>query len=154
MEIADEVFGEEFDIDRVADEELVIEFADRVAEIAPAHFESHELRGMRFLPRRFLPDRVVFWRLGSSEERPLPSTLDLMALLGSRTARDEIEDAFGNDRYRLGFRQIERTIDEVERLGPAMVVPTHCTGFRAISRFAERMPDAFVLGVVGTTYLF
>jgi 7,8-dihydropterin-6-yl-methyl-4-(beta-D-ribofuranosyl)aminobenzene 5'-phosphate synthase len=50
--------------------------------------------------------------------------------------------------------EIERTIDEIEKLGPAMIVPTHCTGFRAISRFAERMPDAFVLGVVGTTYLF
>jgi 7,8-dihydropterin-6-yl-methyl-4-(beta-D-ribofuranosyl)aminobenzene 5'-phosphate synthase len=50
--------------------------------------------------------------------------------------------------------EIERTIDEIERLQPAMVVPTHCTGFRAISRFAARMPEAFVLGAVGTTYLF
>jgi 7,8-dihydropterin-6-yl-methyl-4-(beta-D-ribofuranosyl)aminobenzene 5'-phosphate synthase len=53
-----------------------------------------------------------------------------------------------------GEEEIERTIDAIEKLGPAMVVPTHCTGFRAISRFAERMPGAFVLGVVGTTYLF
>lgn len=51
-------------------------------------------------------------------------------------------------------KEIERTIDEIERLGPAMVVPTHCSGFRAISRFAQRLPDAFVLGAVGTTYLF
>jgi len=50
--------------------------------------------------------------------------------------------------------EIERTIDEVEKLAPTMIVPTHCSGFRAISRFAERMPDAFVQGVVGTTYLF
>jgi 7,8-dihydropterin-6-yl-methyl-4-(beta-D-ribofuranosyl)aminobenzene 5'-phosphate synthase len=50
--------------------------------------------------------------------------------------------------------EIERTIDEIEKLAPTMIVPTHCSGFRAISRFAERMPDAFVQGVVGTTYLF
>jgi len=49
---------------------------------------------------------------------------------------------------------IERTIDEIEALDPAMVVPSHCTGFEAIRRFAARMPDAFVLGVVGTTYMF
>jgi 7,8-dihydropterin-6-yl-methyl-4-(beta-D-ribofuranosyl)aminobenzene 5'-phosphate synthase len=50
--------------------------------------------------------------------------------------------------------EIERTIDEIEKFAPTMIVPTHCSGFKAISRFAERMPDAFVQGVVGTTYLF
>ena len=50
--------------------------------------------------------------------------------------------------------EIERTIDEITKMRPAMVVPSHCTGFKAISRFANRMPEEFVLGVVGTTYLF
>lgn len=113
MEIADDVFGEEFDIGLLADQELVAEFAQRVAEIAPAHFESHELRGMRFLARRYLPDTRIFWRLASSKERPVPSTLDLMALLGSKTARGEIEDAFGNDPYRIGFKEIELEFDEM-----------------------------------------
>jgi 7,8-dihydropterin-6-yl-methyl-4-(beta-D-ribofuranosyl)aminobenzene 5'-phosphate synthase len=49
---------------------------------------------------------------------------------------------------------IQRTIDELGKLEPTMVVPSHCTGFSAISQFAARMPDQFVLGVVGTTYLF
>jgi 7,8-dihydropterin-6-yl-methyl-4-(beta-D-ribofuranosyl)aminobenzene 5'-phosphate synthase len=53
-----------------------------------------------------------------------------------------------------GDEEIRRTIDEIEAVKPAMVVPSHCTGFEAISRFASRMPDEFVLGVVGTTYLF
>jgi hypothetical protein len=112
-EIAEEVFGEGFDIELLADQELVVEFAGRVAEIAPPHFESHELRGLRFLGRRYLPDTQIFWRLASSEERPVPSTLDLMALLGSRTARDEIEDAFGNDAYRIGFKEIELELEEM-----------------------------------------
>jgi metal-dependent hydrolase (beta-lactamase superfamily II) len=35
-----------------------------------------------------------------------------------------------------------------------MVVPSHCTGFRAISQFAIQMPEEFVLGTVGTKYSF
>jgi len=50
--------------------------------------------------------------------------------------------------------EIQRTIDEISRMRPAMVVPTHCSGLKAISEFARRMPEAFVQGVVGTTYLF
>lgn len=50
--------------------------------------------------------------------------------------------------------EIERTIDEIIKLRPKMVVPSHCTGFKAIARFSSRMPDEFVLGVVGTKYLF
>ena len=50
--------------------------------------------------------------------------------------------------------EIELTIEALEKLGPAMVVPTHCTGFEAIGRFAGRMPEQFVQGVVGTRYLF
>ena len=50
--------------------------------------------------------------------------------------------------------EIERTIDEIARLQPKLVSPSHCTGFQAITRFSTRMPDQFVQGVVGTTYLF
>lgn len=50
--------------------------------------------------------------------------------------------------------EIQRTVDEIRNLEPAMVSPSHCTGFQAISQFARQMPDEFVLGVVGTTFLF
>jgi 7,8-dihydropterin-6-yl-methyl-4-(beta-D-ribofuranosyl)aminobenzene 5'-phosphate synthase len=50
--------------------------------------------------------------------------------------------------------EIQQTIDSVKSLNPTLVVPTHCTGFTAIRMFADQMPEAFVLGVVGTTYLF
>jgi len=49
---------------------------------------------------------------------------------------------------------IQRTIDEIKAIGPKVIVPSHCTGFKAIAQFAAQMPDAFVLGLVGTTYLF
>lgn len=50
--------------------------------------------------------------------------------------------------------EIQRTIDEIKALEPAMIVPSHCTGFKAISQFAIQMPEEFVLGAVGTKYLF
>lgn len=50
--------------------------------------------------------------------------------------------------------EIDRTIDEMIGLKPELVVPSHCTGFKAMARFSQRMPEAFVLGVVGTRYLF
>jgi 7,8-dihydropterin-6-yl-methyl-4-(beta-D-ribofuranosyl)aminobenzene 5'-phosphate synthase len=50
--------------------------------------------------------------------------------------------------------EIERTIDEIAELEPQMVVPSHCTGWQARMRFAQRMPGRFVEGTVGTTYLF
>jgi 7,8-dihydropterin-6-yl-methyl-4-(beta-D-ribofuranosyl)aminobenzene 5'-phosphate synthase len=49
---------------------------------------------------------------------------------------------------------IARTIDEIQAMEPALITPSHCTGFKAISEFARRMPEEFVLGLVGTTYLF
>ncbi|MBN1402281.1 MAG: MBL fold metallo-hydrolase [Anaerolineae bacterium] len=50
--------------------------------------------------------------------------------------------------------EMQRTIDGVAALEPKLIVPEHCTGFEAIRRFAEQMPEAFSLGLVGTTYLF
>jgi 7,8-dihydropterin-6-yl-methyl-4-(beta-D-ribofuranosyl)aminobenzene 5'-phosphate synthase len=50
--------------------------------------------------------------------------------------------------------EIQQTIDAIKALKPAMVVPSHCTGFGAISEFSRQMADEFVLGTVGTKYLF
>lgn len=50
--------------------------------------------------------------------------------------------------------EIERTIDAIEALQPQLVAPTHCSGFHAMARFEARMPEAFVVGAVGTSYLF
>jgi 7,8-dihydropterin-6-yl-methyl-4-(beta-D-ribofuranosyl)aminobenzene 5'-phosphate synthase len=50
--------------------------------------------------------------------------------------------------------EIQRTVDEIKQMAPAMIVPSHCTGFEAIRQFANQMPDQFVLGTVGTRYLF
>jgi 7,8-dihydropterin-6-yl-methyl-4-(beta-D-ribofuranosyl)aminobenzene 5'-phosphate synthase len=49
---------------------------------------------------------------------------------------------------------IGATIEEMKKIGPDFVMPTHCTGWQAINQFAKDMPDQFVLTTVGTTYTF
>jgi len=49
---------------------------------------------------------------------------------------------------------MEPTLEEVKRIEPDYIIPMHCTGWKAINRFAEEMPEQFFLNSVGTTYLF
>lgn len=46
------------------------------------------------------------------------------------------------------------TIEEMKKISPDFVVPTHCTGWNAINQFAKEMPEQFILNTVGTTYVF
>ncbi len=49
---------------------------------------------------------------------------------------------------------IQPTIDEMKRINPDYIVPMHCTGWSAMTRFEQEMPDKFILNTVGTTYIF
>jgi len=49
---------------------------------------------------------------------------------------------------------IPPTIAAVEALGPDVIVPGHCTGWKAVHEIARRMPQAFVPTSVGTTIAF
>jgi 7,8-dihydropterin-6-yl-methyl-4-(beta-D-ribofuranosyl)aminobenzene 5'-phosphate synthase len=55
---------------------------------------------------------------------------------------------------RADDEEVQRTIAEIKTLKPTLIAPSHCTGFGAMSQFAAQTPNEFVLGVVGTTYLF
>jgi 7,8-dihydropterin-6-yl-methyl-4-(beta-D-ribofuranosyl)aminobenzene 5'-phosphate synthase len=46
------------------------------------------------------------------------------------------------------------TIEEMKKIGPAFVAPMHCTGWKAINRFADEMPSQFLMNSVGTAYVF
>ena len=50
--------------------------------------------------------------------------------------------------------EIERTSAEIKECKPKLIVPSHCTGFRALWQLAADMPGEFSLGLVGATYLF
>ena len=45
---------------------------------------------------------------------------------------------------------IDRTIKELKREDPDVIVPMHCTGWKAIQRVSEVFPEAFVLNSVGS----
>ena len=47
---------------------------------------------------------------------------------------------------------IEPTVAALVELGPALIVPAHCTGWKAQHRLAAAFPRAFVPNSVGTTY--
>jgi 7,8-dihydropterin-6-yl-methyl-4-(beta-D-ribofuranosyl)aminobenzene 5'-phosphate synthase len=47
---------------------------------------------------------------------------------------------------------IQKTIADIKTIRPEYIVPTHCTGFEAISAFAREMPDQFILNTAGTKY--
>lgn len=49
---------------------------------------------------------------------------------------------------------IEPTVAALVGMGPDVVVPAHCTGWRAQMRLAQELGDAFVPGAVGSRYEF
>jgi 7,8-dihydropterin-6-yl-methyl-4-(beta-D-ribofuranosyl)aminobenzene 5'-phosphate synthase len=46
---------------------------------------------------------------------------------------------------------IEPTVAAFDELQPELLMPAHCTGWKAVHRLAHRFPDAFVQSAVGTT---
>ncbi|HOO38754.1 MAG TPA: MBL fold metallo-hydrolase [Deltaproteobacteria bacterium] len=49
---------------------------------------------------------------------------------------------------------IERTTDELKKLDPDYIIPTHCTGRKAIMHIEKEMPQQFVLNMSGTQLTF
>jgi 7,8-dihydropterin-6-yl-methyl-4-(beta-D-ribofuranosyl)aminobenzene 5'-phosphate synthase len=49
---------------------------------------------------------------------------------------------------------IPRVIDDLAALGPQVIVPAHCTGWRAQHAMARRFGDAFIPNCVGTRFTF
>jgi 7,8-dihydropterin-6-yl-methyl-4-(beta-D-ribofuranosyl)aminobenzene 5'-phosphate synthase len=46
---------------------------------------------------------------------------------------------------------IAPTLKELKAIGPQLVMPGHCTGWKATHAFAREFPDAFVQPSVGTS---
>jgi 7,8-dihydropterin-6-yl-methyl-4-(beta-D-ribofuranosyl)aminobenzene 5'-phosphate synthase len=47
---------------------------------------------------------------------------------------------------------IPAVCDALAAIGPQLLVPTHCTGWRAVHTLAARFPDAFIQTSVGTSF--
>jgi 7,8-dihydropterin-6-yl-methyl-4-(beta-D-ribofuranosyl)aminobenzene 5'-phosphate synthase len=48
--------------------------------------------------------------------------------------------------------RIGKTVKMLKQLNPALIVPSHCTGWRGAFAIAKAMPDAFVWNSVGNLY--
>jgi 7,8-dihydropterin-6-yl-methyl-4-(beta-D-ribofuranosyl)aminobenzene 5'-phosphate synthase len=48
---------------------------------------------------------------------------------------------------------IPATVEALREIGPEVIVPSHCTGWRAIHAMADAFPDGFIPGSVGTRYV-
>jgi 7,8-dihydropterin-6-yl-methyl-4-(beta-D-ribofuranosyl)aminobenzene 5'-phosphate synthase len=48
---------------------------------------------------------------------------------------------------------IEPTVAALRDLAPDVIVPAHCTGWKAQHRFAAELPDAFIPNAVGTSFV-
>jgi 7,8-dihydropterin-6-yl-methyl-4-(beta-D-ribofuranosyl)aminobenzene 5'-phosphate synthase len=49
---------------------------------------------------------------------------------------------------------IGRTAEELKKLDPAYIIPTHCTGRKAIAYMEREMGDRFILNMSGTKLTF
>ena len=48
--------------------------------------------------------------------------------------------------------RIQPTIEELQRINPKLIVPSHCTGWKAMCAIAKTFPEAFVWNSVGNLY--
>ena len=48
--------------------------------------------------------------------------------------------------------RIQPTVEELQRINPELIVPSHCTGWKAMCTIAKMLPEAFVWNSVGNLY--
>ena len=48
---------------------------------------------------------------------------------------------------------LDKTIEELKKLNPEVIVPMHCTGWNAIKRIEAEFPNALTMNSVGTKYI-
>lgn len=71
------------------------------------------------------------------------------------TATDKVHAVMGG--FHLTNAQpevIQSTVTDIKAMKPDHVIPTHCSGFEAITTFAREMPAEFNLNTAGSQYTF
>jgi Metal-dependent hydrolases of the beta-lactamase superfamily II len=51
-------------------------------------------------------------------------------------------------------KRINRTVKELRQISPELIIPSHCTGWRAMTNIAKKLPNAFIWNSVGNRYEF
>ena len=85
----------------------------------------------------------------------VPALRDSAAQLPSQVAAEgRVPDALVGGFHLSGpmFEAIiPATVRAFDELAPSLLIPAHCTGWKAVHQLAARFPDAFVQSAVGTT---
>ena len=67
---------------------------------------------------------------------------------------ERVHGVFGG--FHLSGREFEKripqTVAELQKIGPNLIVPSHCTGWRALYAFNEVIPQSFIFNSVGNHY--
>jgi 7,8-dihydropterin-6-yl-methyl-4-(beta-D-ribofuranosyl)aminobenzene 5'-phosphate synthase len=80
-----------------------------------------------------------------------PGIINIIRHSQKITGENKIYAVLGGFHF-VGVKEdiIQRTISEFEKINPTYLMPTHCTGFKAMNMISERMPEKFILSSVGS----
>jgi 7,8-dihydropterin-6-yl-methyl-4-(beta-D-ribofuranosyl)aminobenzene 5'-phosphate synthase len=86
-----------------------------------------------------------------------PGAVNTLEYAMKLTETERVLGVFGG--FHLGFpgvpdSKVEQTISAISDMGIPVVSPMHCTGMPVIMRFAQALPDSFVLNSAGTQVSF
>jgi 7,8-dihydropterin-6-yl-methyl-4-(beta-D-ribofuranosyl)aminobenzene 5'-phosphate synthase len=48
---------------------------------------------------------------------------------------------------------IDRTVEALKEIHPEVIVPMHCTGWNAVKKLADALPDSFIINSVGSRFI-
>ena len=83
-----------------------------------------------------------------------PGIINIILHAKKITGVDKIYAIIGGF-HLTGFWQkyIPQTIEKIKEINPEVIVPTHCTGWKAITEFEKEFSKSFILNSVGTKIL-
>ncbi len=117
-------------------------------------------RGEKIEPDTFIGEQAVFFNVKGKGLVILSGC----AHCGIVNTIKQAQKSAGTDKIHAimgGFHMInakpeliQSTVADIKAMNPDYIVPTHCTGFRAMAAFSKEMPDAFTVNTAGTRYTF
>ncbi len=115
--IMDKVFGVNADFNSFTDKaklkkfkKAVMEIAEKKTKIRVKLIHISDEPQFRFMGQRYIPDSEILQRLCSWPERPIPMGLDVMAVIGSKQARQLLLE---KDKIQDEWEEYPERLDEV-----------------------------------------
>ena len=116
-------------------------------------------RGGEYVPEQFIGEQVLIFNvkgkglvvLSSCAHRGIVNAVKQAQRM---TGIEKVHAIIGGC-HLINSRQeqILKTVADIRAINPDYIVPTHCTGYEAISTFAREMPEKFILNTAGTKYV-